>query len=811
MRDRQVLLEREARDKQAEEYLTLLSQLQTKGTPTYTKTYSSLADHGVIPLSEKIKEWMESWESKRGVRSVAYQKVRGLDPVLLAYAVLSIGLSRAGAYRDGPVSATSLSRAVGRFVEQEACYAKLRTEKPKVWAWLTGAGHLDRGAFHWRAKSLDRAVQWSELDWEGWSAKDQLHVGAQLLDLLENSLGLIQMESIRKGRHKQQNVYRLTPKATAWLERRALFDAFAEPWYMPMIEAPQPWSGPTGGGYLTTTLQFVKTYNTDWLEGQTGRDLSPVYSAMNTIQETPYVISSDVLVVAEHGWTADWHVKGTAPVDPEPEPEKPLDAEPGSEEYRTWKARLSRTRHYNAQHASRRFSLLSLLRTAKQFRDDVLYFPVQLDTRGRVYSLPRYLQPQGPDAHKALLSYAERKRVETPAAWAWLKRHGANVWGMDKAPYREREAWVDDNLDLIEAVAADPISQREWVEADKPFQFLAWCFDYVEALEKGSSALPVAMDGTCSGLQHYSAMLRDPVGAGAVNLLPSDRPQDIYESVAQRLRGRLLQLAEEGGAEESMARQWLASGLVGRDLCKRPTMTTPYGVTAKGVNAQTWDWLAKLAAGRDRLPFEDETGGPACAFITPLIIQAIQGTVPRAMQAMDVLREAASVRARAGYQGSWMVPGTGFHVIQEYHNTQRQRVRITLHTGKRDFWLRTTPDAPSVSVRKSRSAVPPNLVHSLDAAHLMLTVNRLRDEAETPISVSVVHDSFACHAADAPLMARVLREEFVRLYEENDVLAGVLADLREGLTEEQQAKMPAAPEPGDLDLKSVLASPYFFS
>src|SRR3546814_16441857 len=48
------------------------------------------------------------------------------------------------------------------------------------------------------------------------------------------------------------------------------------------------------------------------------------------------------------------------------------------------------------------------------------------------------------------------------------------------------------------------------------------------------SRIPVALDGSCSGLQHFSAMLRDEEGGAAVNLLPAERPQDVYKRVAVR-------------------------------------------------------------------------------------------------------------------------------------------------------------------------------------------------------------------------------------------------------------------------------------
>ncbi len=39
----------------------------------------------------------------------------------------------------------------------------------------------------------------------------------------------------------------------------------------------------------------------------------------------------------------------------------------------------------------------------------------------------------------------------------------------------------------------------------------------------------VLQDGTCNGLQHYAALARDSGCGAAVNLLPADRPQDVYQ------------------------------------------------------------------------------------------------------------------------------------------------------------------------------------------------------------------------------------------------------------------------------------------
>jgi hypothetical protein len=81
-----------------------------------------------------------------------------------------------------------------------------------------------------------------------------------------------------------------------------------------------------------------------------------------------------------------------------------------------------------------------------------------------------------------------------------------------------------------------------------------------------------------------------------------------------------------------------------------------------------------------------------------------------------------------------------------------------------------------INSRRQVDGIVAHLVHSLDAAHMMLTINRL--EAEGVHHFAMVHDSFGVHAADIDVLHRVLREEFVRIYSE-PVLQKFLNEQRE--------------------------------
>ena len=98
----------------------------------------------------------------------------------------------------------------------------------------------------------------------------------------------------------------------------------------------------------------------------------------------------------------------------------------------------------------------------------------------------------------------------------WLKVHvancgdfeGADFIKVSKRPFAERVHWVEENLEKIKSTADEPLRELWWTKADKPFQFLAACFELSSALAQGlafESRLPISFDG----LQRLAASERD--------------------------------------------------------------------------------------------------------------------------------------------------------------------------------------------------------------------------------------------------------------------------------------------------------------
>mgnify|MGYP003340111153 CR=1 FL=1 len=92
------------------------------------------------------------------------------------------------------------------------------------------------------------------------------------------------------------------------------------------------------------------------------------------------------------------------------------------------------------------------------------------------------------------------------------------VSGEDKISLDDRENWAYEHEDDIVKTVENPFDYHWWMTADKPFQALAWCYEFYGYLKEGMgfvTTLPVSADGSCNGLQHLSAILRDEQGGRA--------------------------------------------------------------------------------------------------------------------------------------------------------------------------------------------------------------------------------------------------------------------------------------------------------
>jgi DNA-directed RNA polymerase len=378
-----------------------------------------------------------------------------------------------------------------------------------------------------------------------------------------------------------------------------------------------------------------------------------------------------------------------------------------------------------------------------------------------------------------------------------------------------------------------------WTDADSPWCFLAACFEwhgYVNDPERWISRIPIGQDGTCSGLQHYSAMLRDPIGGAAVNLIPAEEPQDIYAVVAEKTIAKLNTLPE-ADPSYPLAQEWLKSGLVNRKLTKRSVMTLPYGSTNFSAHRFVRDYIEEVREKDPfKVPWEGREAHDACVFVAEVVWGCIKETVVSAAEAMQWLKKLGRYIVRHNCPIAWTTP-TGMVVMQRYMDFTLRKVYTHLFgsaykayvgeegggKGKGRYTKSISADTKksvkvqlyfpeqmdTLNVRKNISAFAPNFVHSLDASALVKAVN-MAHRKEGIKQFALIHDSFGTLAADSETLARVLREEFVKMYEENDVLQQLYEEVL-GYVKDAQDMPPPPPAKGTLNLREVLDSPYFFA
>lgn len=580
-----------------------------------------------------------------------------------------------------------------------------------------------------------------------------------------------------------------------------------------MLAPPDPWTNLSDGGYLSlrrkaaapmmNVRRLRKSVRGNIAEGFTAEKMPEVFACGNYLQSIPFRVHGVTTKSILQLWQEGGGVMGVPDAKGPQKPAFPLPEdwvkEGASEKelavFGQWKRRVAK--HYDdlREWKGHVRELSAFLRTSKE-TSHAWWFPVYCDSRGRWYyrGIPN---PQGSDLAKAVLHF-DRKKPLTERGVFWLKVHIANSAGFDKERMQDRARWTEQNWKRIEAALDDPLNHPEVWGKDAPWCMFSAAWELREAYRSGNPAtyctgIPVHMDATCSGLQHFSAILRDPIGALYVNLTDPNQcgpKQDIYSRVGT-VAIQMVQRDTESDNEElrTLAQWWLDTGIT-RDMAKKPVMTYVYGATLRG----TADHIENLLIDAGVNWLDEDRTFEHCMYIAKKLFAGIEAAVPAAAAAMRWLQSIARQQP-SGKRMTWHTP-TGFHVQHDYQDFQDKVVHLrscgVQETVVRD-WLEGTRQHSMVN------AISPNFVHALDSAHLTKVVNAMADEQR---DIVVIHDSFGTHPCDVDAMHVHIREQFVDLYSGPNLLTEFLWEVQ-GAGE--------APTRGTFDLREVLNSEFMFS
>lgn len=568
--------------------------------------------------------------------------------------------------------------------------------------------------------------------------------------------------------------------------------------YRPMICPPVPHTAKEDGGFLSPWIRkkMIKRYHPvgadpkDW----DSRPGDKVLIGLNALSQTEWTINTKVYQVMKTMFEND-HRNANLPAYTFRDFafSRPYPKDGPKEEQAKWMQESNEAwSEWYKEEQSRSRMIIRLELAKKMNQWGFFYMPYTLDFRGRAYSVCELLSPQGIDFDRGLVHFGMPK-VQTPEGWLWVKIHLANLFDMDKKPFADRVAWVDANIDMIRRIAEDPYSNKEWIDPakkkNKSFQRLAAIFEMCRT--DGLTQLNIQMDGANNGGQHWAAIMKNYKLAVLTNLICTGEPQDLYQYVAD---------ASTTFMESKPDNRWYPIFLdrwdnkLPRSVTKRPTMCDAYGLTFYGMQK-----YIKIEGHVDWVP--KEARGGAVVELSRAVQEGLGVTMESPNKGKEWLREVADIVNSMNKPLVWTTP-SGFEVHHVY-NQVLERVSYAELFNKQQLTFATVTE--DLDGKAQYLAISPNFIHSLDAAHMFMTIYSMLNLGIS--AYSFVHDSYGTYATDISSMHTILREEFVKIHKENQ-----LERLKEETEKRYGIFLPDCPKEEDgFIIEEVLKSQYFFA
>jgi DNA-directed RNA polymerase len=838
----QAVMEHRFHEDATKKYENSMSRMIEAGIFANTSEGSILQKMVVFQVADTIQDWAENGKS-RGLaatyRTFIKESFSGRYEVL-AFTVIEC-LLNSTALKTAKMSRMSI--LVTRQVLNLLSIEDFKRRETKLYKYLEYE-YRSRGIGYINSRKKKLAQMSSETNTDDVTPREdsfKLNVGARLIDCVINSgCGLFQLNKSYKAKrslttiHLTDDVFKILGRVK---DKNILFSVH----YKPMVAPPLPWSSLWGnGGYYTTNpLTFIRNHRAiRYIEQlEEPEDMDRTYNVINHIQGTRWHINSFILNVINT-------IISEVMVDPNTPTGNPtyygkipymntlnvyemvrkedfgaVDAKGKHveiEDYRRWyKAKEVQLKKLEANRSKRIMFLLAHA-IAEEYKDrDVMYFTYNTDFRGRLYPIQQILNPQSTGIVKSFLEFADPQILNSTGQY-WLKIHIANTYGLDKKSYDDRITWVDDNEEMILASAENPLDNlKYWNEADTPLMFLAGCDAYASMKRGEGVRLPVSLDATCSGLQLYAGLLKDHEGASVVNVVDKwhggteKPPADVYTDVADLVNAKLerneypkhISFTDSAGEYKSISTEEAArdlSGNVDRNLTKRNVMTVPYSVTKRGMFDQVRELLSEMEDNETVFWKGDKW------IVEKLLVElnksAITDIVPSAIKGQEYIKALVGEyydQHKENIPIFWRTPFFNFPVVQWKVETKKKQVETVL--GR----LSIRVSKNRINKQQQKNGIAPNLVHSLDAALMYLTVEKL--QAKGVSDFMLIHDSFGVPANSIADMNIAVRESFIELFNEDPLHQWVKQVMPDAIESCAEVMI------NTLDLEDVRKATYFFS
>lgn len=767
--------------------------------------------------------------------------LRKLAPEVLSLCVLQAGLHAVA--RESTQIAAALT--MGHAINDELWAAELLSHGKRVAEAIQKRVKERYGAVELRKQAARKMAAKQGFTFADWDETTLAHAGTWAMNVLLEAMPDV-FELTPPARPKGELEWNIT-EAGLDLAKAAVSEAVARsPVYQPRTERPKDWDkfvmNVSEDDRTMARAQLLRTSHKDIISAAryaiSSGKAAPALKAINTLQSVPFRINTWIMDIIQTCFDRGIRIDGLPYLESFKVPKRLNDVAFKAlavEDRKLLGKTIRGLKKANRANDVDTVQFEQDMRIAqRQALVERFHCPMNMDWRGRVYALTHF-NFQREDRVRAMFLFANGEPIGEEGIY-WLKVHVANCGAfdkIDKKPIEERVKWIDENISLIADYVRAPLNSQGWTQADSPFLFLAASRELVSALEVGTSYvshMPVSFDGSCSGLQHLAAMTLAPEGRH-VNLTDNATPSDVYQLVADLAKARItadLESEEMFGKEEkarpvkALAAIALAFG-IDRKLVKRNVMTFAYSSKEFGMSEQHFEdtmeplELKLLKKEIDAHPFgETEEEWKQCSrYLAKRVLASIKDVVKGPAQAMEFMQKLAKALAHESKPLKWTSPA-GLPCINRYHENTTEVIDLWCYDKgvklRTQVTVATGYEAP-IAKDKAAAGIAPNFVHSHDAAHLLLTVAAAAEEGIGDIAT--VHDSFGCLPSRATRFNQIIREQFLKMYTDRDVLTELLESARSDMTAANQWRLDEAiqamPAKGSLDLKEILNATYAFA
>lgn len=573
---------------------------------------------------------------------------------------------------------------------------------------------------------------------------------------------------------------------------------------LPMISSPSIWSDTSHGGFLSNVNQQNSV-----ITGSIGHkhniiNREPLYQSINTLNQIQFSINTLLLDYLEN--------EGSYLLDN-------IDSKD--------KIQMDLT-----------------LKLSKIFSSIPFYLSTKADWRGRIYTDSFFITYQGNDLSSSLLNFWEGESL-TKKGLEYLYIYGANNHNeniISKDSFNARIQWVKNNYNKIISLDKDLI-----LSAENKFIFTAFCLNMRE-LHKDPKFIiktPVFLDATCSGIQHLAALLRDLELGTNVNLvpnLPEDKPNDIYSLLIDPINSAINQF----GVDNPEFKHFTLIKF-NRNILKSPIMTKVYNVSTYGIANQlkskfkqkTEDQIANQIKNNLKNHYKIYYIAPGIKdeiILNPLDIYKIANIIndkifivfPSLNNIYSYFLNMAKIMIKLNIPITWFTPN-GMEITQHYLKSKETKVAIRIFGRTKKIVMKEFTGI--LDSKKQEQAIIPNIIHSLDANHLINIINSARLENFSPI-ISV-HDCFGTLPNKMPHLEYRVRKEFILLYSQDNFLSLFHKTLINSIKnnniklypenendnnkltkvfiKDKWINIPKVPQLGKLDLQKIINSKYIIS